>query len=102
MRILKLTSDVEKELLAARRERDVEAEHIGSKIVVEVRLGGDAALFEFVRQFDNSAFGEKNLRIGKAEMRASRKRVSADFVRAIRQASRNIRAVAKRQLPKPW
>ena len=102
MRILKLTPAIEKELLAARQVRDVDAEKVASGIVERVRDCGDAALFEFVRRFDNAEFREKDLQIGKSEIRVARKRVSAEFLRAIRQASRNIRAVAKRQLPKPW
>lgn len=102
MRILKLTPEIENKLLAARQVRDVEAEQVASGIVARVRADGDAALFEFARKFDSAEFRDKDLRIGKSEIRAARKRVSADFHRAIRQASRNIRVIAKQQLPKPW
>jgi histidinol dehydrogenase len=102
MRILKLTPEIEKELLAARQVRDVEAERTSAEIVAAVRERGDAALFECTRKFDNPEFGEKELRIGRNEMRAARKRVSAEFLKAIRQASRNIRKVAEKQLPRPW
>jgi len=102
MRILKLTPGIEKGLLAARQVRDVEAERATLAIVAEVRTRGDAALFEFVRKFDNAEFGDTDLRIGKNEIRAARKKVRPDFLRAIRQAARNIRAVAERQLPRPW
>ncbi|HWZ96575.1 MAG TPA: histidinol dehydrogenase [Candidatus Dormibacteraeota bacterium] len=102
MRILRLTADIEKELLAARQTRDLEAERAASTIVAEIRQRGDAALFEFVRKFDNAGFRGKDLRIGKKQIRAARKRVPEDFLSAIRHASRNIRAVAERQLPKAW
>src|SRR5262249_2379939 len=102
MRILKLTAEVEKELLAARRVRDVEAERAATEIVADVRKRGDAALFEYTRKFDNLEFDESDLRIDKEQMREALKRVSPEFLRAIRQASRNIRKVAEKQLPKPW
>jgi histidinol dehydrogenase len=102
MRILKLTLEVEKELLAAHQVRDVQAERAAKEIVANIRKRGDAALFEYTRKFDNPEFVEGNLRIGEGEMRAARKRVSPEFLRAIRQASRNIRKVAEKQLPKPW
>ena len=102
MRIQKLTVEVERELLARRQVRDVEAERAAAEIVAEVRKGGDAVVFDYTRKFDNPQFIEADLRIGKNEMRGARKRVSADFMRAIRQASRNIRKVAETQLPKPW
>ena len=102
MEILKLTAEVEEELLAARQVRDVEAERAAAEIVAEVRKRGNAALFEFVRKFDKSDFSENDLRIGKTELREATKRVSPEFLRAIRQASHNIRKVAAKQLPKPW
>lgn len=102
MEILKLTAEVEEELLAARQVRDVEAERAAAEIVAEVRKRGNAALFEFVRKFDKSDFSENDLRIGKTELREATKRVSPEFLRAIRQASHNIRKVAEKQLPKPW
>jgi len=102
MKILKLTPEVEKELLAAREMHDAEAERAAAEIIAEVRKRGDEALFEFARKFDHSEFCEKDLRIGTGEMSAARMRVSPHFLRAIRQASKNIRTVAEKQLPKPW
>jgi len=64
--------------------------------VAEVRKRGNAALFEFVRNFDKSDFSENDLRIGKTELREATKRVSPEFLRAIRQASHNIRKVAEK------
>ena len=102
MRILKLTSAAEKGLLASRQVRDVEAERVASTIIAAVRKGGDAALFSFVRKFDHAKFRAQDLWVTRAEIRAAAKQVSPDFLRAIRQASRNIRLVAERQLPRPW
>lgn len=102
MRILDLTPEVERELLAARHVRDGVADKAALEIILDVRKRGDAALFEYTRKFDNPEFIEGDLRIGKREMRAARNRVSPQFLRAIRQASRNIRKVAEKQLPKAW
>ena len=102
MRILGLTPEVERELLAARQVRDTVAEKAALEIISDVRERGDAALFEYTRKFDNPKFLERDLRIGKSELRAARNSASPEFLRAIRQASRNIRKVAEKQLPKPW
>jgi histidinol dehydrogenase len=40
--------------------------------------------------------------ISGGEIRAARKQVSHDFLRALDHAARNVRRVAEKQLPKPW
>lgn len=102
MRILKLTSAVETNLLRDRLERDREAERIAVAIVADVRKRGDVALFAYTKQFDNTDLRREGVWITTQEMRAARPKVSLDFLRAIRQAARNIRRVAEKQLPRAW
>jgi histidinol dehydrogenase len=102
MRILKLTSAVEKSLLHARLERDREAESIAARIIADVRKRGNAALFAYTNQFDSIDLRREGVWVTLQEMRAARSKVSSDFLRAVRQAARNIRRVAEKQLPRAW
>jgi len=102
MRIVRLTPAVEKKLLYARQEHDAEAERIASKIVGDIRRGGDAALSAWVKKLDDIDLHRESLWIAEDEIRAARKQVSRDFLRAVERAARNVRRVAEKQLPKPW
>jgi len=102
MRIVRLTPAVEKKLLRARQEHDAEAEDIASKIVGDVRRRGDAALSAWVKKLDGIDLRRESLWISGGEIRAARKQVSHDFLRALEHAARNVRRVAEKQLPKPW
>jgi histidinol dehydrogenase len=102
MRIVRLTPAVEKKVLRARQEHDAEAEGIASKIVGDVRRRGDAALSAWVKKLDGIDLHRESLWISGGEIRAARKQVSRDFLRALEHAARNVRRVAEKQLPKPW
>jgi histidinol dehydrogenase len=102
MRILKLTAAVENKLLRARQERDREAERVAAEIIADVRKRGDAAVIDYAKKFDNLNLRREGIWISPEEIRAAREKVSADFLKAITQASRNIRRVAEKQLPQPW
>jgi len=102
MRILRLTPAVEKKLLCARQEHDAAAERIASEIVGDVRRRGDTALSAWVKKLDGVDLQRESLWIAEEEIRAARKQVSRDFLRALEHAARNVRRVAEKQLPKPW
>ncbi len=102
MRIVKLTPAVEKKLLRARQERDAEAERVASEIVADVRKRGDAALFAWAKKLDGIDLRRESLWISESKIRAARRQVTVDFVRAVEHAARNVQCLAERQLPKPW
>jgi len=102
MRILKLTPAVEKNLLRARHECDREAEAIAARIIADVRERGDAALFAYTRKFDHTDLRRTGVWITAQQIRAAGAGVRRDFLRAIAQAAKNIRAIARKQLPRPW
>jgi histidinol dehydrogenase len=101
MRIVKLNKNAEIALLGARRQRDLQAQRVAARIIGDVRKRGDAALLAWTRKLD-----ELDLRHGmwvsQREISTAAKRVSKDLLRALEHASRNIRAVAERQLPRKW
>lgn len=102
MRILKLTSAVEKNLLRARHERDREAERVAAGIVADVRKRGDAALTLWSKKLDGIDLRRSGVWVSQREIDAARKQVGPDFLRAVRHAEQNIRRVAEKQLPRPW
>jgi histidinol dehydrogenase len=102
MRIMRLTPAVEKKLLRTRQKHDAEAQRIAARIVQDVRRRGDAALSSWVKKLDDVDVRRESLWITKGEIRAARKQVSREFLRALEHAARNVRRVAEKQLPKPW
>jgi histidinol dehydrogenase len=88
-----------KALLWPERDRDGETEQRVAQIVGDVRTNGEAALLRYAREFDRL---EGPIEISRTEMQAAAKAVPARVRQAIRVAAKNIRAVAKRQVPKGW
>jgi len=102
MRILALTLPVEKELLASRLRHDRKAEQKAASIVADVQARGDRALFAWTRRLDGVALERRSLWVTPREIRNAVHGVDPAFLRALRQAARNIRRVAERQLPRSW
>ena len=102
MHILKLTSAVERNLLRARHERDLEAERIAARIIADVRKRGDAALSAWAKKLDGIDLRRSGVWISQLEIDAARKQVKPEFISALRHAEKNIRHVAEKQLPRPW
>jgi histidinol dehydrogenase len=87
------------ELLSPQRVRDAETDRRVAEIVADVREHGDEALLRYARTFDGLR-GEAE--ISRKEMTAAARTVPAPVRTAIRQAAKNIRTVAKRQVPRGW
>jgi histidinol dehydrogenase len=95
--------------LAARDlARDPAVERQAARIVTDVRRRGDAAVAEWTRRLDAglTAAGASASRVptplSAAEIQAGWAATPADVRAAIRAAIANVRAVARRQLPKPF
>jgi histidinol dehydrogenase len=69
------------------------------RIVSAVRVRGDEAVLEYARTFDNLA---GDLEVGRTEMKRLAKSVAPAVRDAIRLAARNIRTVARKQVPNGW
>src|ERR1700722_5682232 len=102
MRILKLTARIEKSLLARRAQRDDEAATVAAEIVADVRKRGDAALFAWTKKLDRVDLAGQGVWISKKEIASAKRQVSKEFLKAIERAAKNIRSVAKKQLPRAW
>jgi histidinol dehydrogenase len=86
-------------LLDRRVRRDETVARAAAEIVERVRREGDVALRDYARRFDAL---DGPMEITAAVMRDEARRVPRDVQRAIALASRNIRRVAARQVPKRW
>ena len=86
-------------LLAPERIRDASTDKRVARIVGDVRADGDAALLRYARSLDRL---DGPLEVGVDEMRAAAKTVAPAVRRALREAARNIRVVARRQVPRGW
>ncbi len=88
-----------KALLAPERARDAVTERQVAAIVTAVRRDGDRALLRYARKFDRM---EGSIEVAADEMRDAAATVPRAVRAAIRAAARNIRAVARRQVPRGW
>ena len=86
-------------LLAPARVRDSATERHVATIVAAVRRDGDQGLLRYARRFDPL---DGPVEVTQAEMRAAAARVPRAVRAAIRAAARNIRVVARRQVPRGW
>ena len=88
------------ERLLARRTRDQPAlVRRVAQIVDRVKRGGDAALIDYARRFDNLTLP---IEVTGDEMQAGARELPQDVRRAIEIAAANIRTIARKQLPRPW
>jgi histidinol dehydrogenase len=86
-------------LLAPERIRDAATERRVAGIVSAVRRDGDKALIRYARALDNL---DGAIEVPLDEMRRAARGVAAEVRSAIRTAARNIRTVARRQVPRGW
>jgi len=86
-------------LLTPARARDITTDRRVAAIVEAVRRDGDRALLRYARKFDKL---DAPIEISPDEMRAGAATVPRAVRTAIRAAARNIRMVARRQVPRGW
>jgi histidinol dehydrogenase len=86
------------ELITRKAARLSEAEATVAPILEDIRRRGDAALFEYAREFDG--FEGESMLVPQSEFDASRERVSREFLDAMEVAAANIAEYARMQLPR--
>lgn len=89
-------------LMRARDVRLEDAEPAARRIVEDVRRTGDRALTLYAKQFDETDLMKEGFTVSRREIREAFRIVPEDFIQAVRLAERNIRAVARCQMPRPW
>jgi histidinol dehydrogenase len=88
--------------LKSRQASLADAEAVARRILEDVHRRGDRALVAYARQFDQGDIRKHGFIVSGGEVREAYKLVPRGFIAAVRTAARNIRAVARRQLPRPW
>lgn len=86
----------------ARAKHLADAERVAGRILSEVRRRGDRALVRYAKQFDGLDLEAVGFEVSRKEIEAAYAQVPRGFVAALRVAARNIRAVARLQLPRAW
>jgi histidinol dehydrogenase len=86
----------------ARGSSLAEAEQVAARILADVRRNGDRALVRYAKQFDGLDLKKIGFEVTRPEIQAAWRQVSRGFLSALRVAARNIRTVARRQVPRPW
>lgn len=89
-------------LFRTRQAHELPAERVARRIISDVRRRGDRALITLTRRLDHTDLERVGFTVSPAEIHAAYRAVPDEFVAAVRVAARNIRAAAKRQLPKGW
>src|SRR5215472_3509949 len=100
-----IRSDNKKALNQVLRPRQPElrnAEATARRILDDVRRNGDRALIRYARQLDGLDLRETGFTVSSKETAEAYRQVPPGFVAALHLAARNIRAVARLQLPRPW
>jgi histidinol dehydrogenase len=92
-----LASKAAGRILSRRAARLDQAVETVRPILENVRTRGDKALLEYARRFDG--FSRSNVAVPVEELRRAHQRLSSDFRSAVEQASTNIRAYARLQVP---
>lgn len=102
MRIIPLTKASEKRLLHAREQHDAEAQRVAARIVSDVKKRGDSALFAWTRKLDGVNLRRQGVWNAARELESAAESVDRHFLRAWNHAARNVRRVARKQLPEKW
>jgi histidinol dehydrogenase len=89
-------------LLEARVTNLSSAEAVARRILANVRRQGDRALVRYSRQFDGVDLRKVGMTVTPDEVECAYTNLPQDFVNALVIAARNIRAAARRQLPRAW
>ena len=91
-----------KRVLQGGMTRLAEAEGVASRILADVRRQGDRAVIRYTKRFDHLDLRRAGFTVTAEEIREAYHAIPRGFVQALRQAARNIRTAARRQLPAAW
>jgi histidinol dehydrogenase len=89
-------------LLRARAANLSSAEAVARRIIANVRRQGDRALIRYSRQFDGVDLRKVGMTVTPDELDCAMNNLPMFLVGALWEAAKNIRAVARRQRPRPW
>ena len=106
MRILHLDKDTRRSLLEELLKRS--PDHYGQyeesvgRILKDVRLRKDAAVFDYTKRFDGAQIDSSNIRVTKEEIEEAYRLTDDSLVAVIRKALHNIRTYHEKQIQTSW
>jgi histidinol dehydrogenase len=87
------------ELVAGRREARADVDATVAGIIAEVRAGGDRALIDYTKRFDDGELTPETLAVPVAEIEAAARSVDVETSDALKFAANRIEDYHRRQLP---
>ncbi|RJQ33013.1 MAG: histidinol dehydrogenase [Actinobacteria bacterium] len=81
---------------------DASETEVAKKIVEEVKADGDEAILRLIKEIEGHEFSVDELRVSQEEIKDAKKKVSLDYIAAIKDAYGRIFAFHENQLPKEW
>ena len=106
MQTVRLTNESQKGILDYLLKRSPnnygQYESVVADIIANVREKGDAAVFDYTKQFDKWEIGADNVRVTDAEMQEAFEQVEDVFVAVMKKSAANIEDFHKKQLRNSW
>ncbi len=106
MRIVTWDNNIENKILSDLKKRSPvnfpEQEERVREILTDVRLRGDAAVFDYTAAFDGADLSAENMEVTREEMKAARRSLSSEFLEVLTKAKDNIRAFHEKQRRESW
>ena len=73
-----------------------------SRIINDVRLGGDEAVLKYTRKFDGVKFNSKQLKVSQIEISGAYQNISPNFVSSLKVVIENVNRFYAKALKKTW
>jgi histidinol dehydrogenase len=87
------------ELVAGKRETRADVDATVAAIIAEVRAGGDRAVIDYTKRFDDADLTPETLAVPVAEIEAAARSVDVETLEALKFAANRIEDYHRRQLP---
>ena len=106
MRIIDLSKESKQALLNDLLKRSPNNygryEAIVSDIIEKVRLEGDAAIFDYTKQFDKCTLTKETIRVTEEEIKEAIQNVEPKLLQVMEKAAKNIRTYHEKQVRNSW
>ncbi len=106
MRIVTWDKNIESKILSDLKKRSPvnypEQEERVKDILTDVRLRGDAAVFDYAAEFDGAALSAENVEVTPEEIDAARRSLPPEFLEVLSKAGENIRSFHEKQRRESW
>lgn len=77
-------------------------EAVVNEIIEKVRVEGDAAIFDYTKEFDKCDLTEENIRVTEEEMEEAIQSVEPELLQVMEKAAKNIRTYHEKQVRSSW